>query len=163
FEDPDVTHVEGGVDAARDIETINTELILADLQTLERALPRLAKEAKTNARDKDKQAVLAAAETAREVLDGGRTLFAGAEESRLRELNLLTVKPFVYVFDVALEEFADEALRAKLSGLVAPAEAIFLDAKIEAELTELDDAEAAELVESMGQTESGLAQLARVG
>ncbi|MEY9213764.1 GTP-binding protein YchF [Thermobifida halotolerans] len=168
FEDPDVTHVEGGIDAARDIETINTELILADLQTLEKALPRLAKEARTNAKDKEKQLVLAAAEGARKILDEGRTLFAGARDAGLdvavlRELNLLTVKPFLYVFNVDLEEFADETLRAKLADLVAPAEAIFLDAKIEAELIELDDAEAAELLESMGQTESGLAQLARVG
>src|SRR5690606_41267247 len=144
------------------------ERTLADCEARGWGLPRLAKEATTNARDKDKRAVLAAAEKAREVLDGGRTLFAGAEEagldvSLLRELNLLTVKPFLYVFNVDLEEFADEALRAKLSDLVDPAEAIFLDAKIEAELTELDDAEAAELLESMGQTESGLAQLARVG
>jgi ribosome-binding ATPase len=168
FEDPDVTHVDGVVDAARDIETINTELILADLQTLDKALTRLAREARANAKDKEKQETLAAAEKARTVLDSGKTLFSGAAEAGvdvglLRELNLLTTKPFLYVFNGNLEAFADEAFRAKLSGLVAPAEAIFLDAKLEAELSELDEDEAAELLESMGQTESGLAQLARVG
>ncbi|GLU46820.1 redox-regulated ATPase YchF [Nocardiopsis ansamitocini] len=168
FEDPDVTHVDGEIDASRDIETINTELILADLQTLEKALPRLSKEARTNAKDKERKQVLEAAEAASQVLNEGKPLSsggpaAGIELAHLRELNLLTVKPFIYVFNLDTDELADEALRAKLSELVAPAEAIFLDAKIEAELAELDDDEAAELLESLGQTESGLAQLARVG
>ncbi|MEU0489040.1 redox-regulated ATPase YchF [Nocardiopsis changdeensis] len=167
FDDPDVTHVDGEVEPSRDIETINTELILADLQTLEKALPRLEKDAKRNAKDKDSQELLAAARAAQEILDGGTSLYAAGDKdvdlARLRELSLLTVKPFIYVFNLDSGELADEALRAKLQELVAPAEAIFLDAKIEAELAELDDDEAQELLESMGQTESGLAQLARVG
>ncbi|MFL1379886.1 MULTISPECIES: redox-regulated ATPase YchF [unclassified Nocardiopsis] len=167
FDDPDVTHVDGDVEPSRDIETINTELILADLQTLEKALPRLEKDAKRNAKDKDSQELLAAARAAQEILDGGTSLYAAGDKdldlARLRELSLLTVKPFIYVFNLDSGELADEALRAKLQELVAPAEAIFLDAKIEAELAELDDDEAQELLESMGQTESGLAQLARVG
>ncbi|MFW5416362.1 redox-regulated ATPase YchF [Nocardiopsis sp. CNT-189] len=168
FDDPDVTHVDGDIEPSRDIETINTELILADLQTLEKALPRLEKDAKRNAKDKAAQETLEAARAAQQVLDSGKGLYAGAAEAgvdteRIRELNLLTVKPFIYVFNLDSGELADEALRAKLSALVAPAEAIFLDAKIEAELAELEDDEAAELLESMGQTESGLAQLARVG
>ncbi|GAA3723063.1 hypothetical protein HDA32_000753 [Spinactinospora alkalitolerans] len=168
FRDPDVTHVDGDINAARDIETINTELILADLQTLEKALPRLAKEARTNAKDKDKQQIVAAAEAAQKVLNDGRALSsggpaAGIDLSLLRELNLLTVKPFIYVFNLDTDELADDELRAKLSELVAPSEAVFLDAKIEADLVELDEDEAMELLESMGQTESGLAQLARVG
>jgi GTP-binding protein YchF len=168
FEDADVTHVDGDVEPSRDIETINTELILADLQTLEKALPRLEKDAKRNAKDRHAQEILAAARSAQELLDGGTSLSAGAAAAGIdlalvRELNLLTVKPFIYVFNLDTDELGDEALRAKLSALVAPAEAIFLDAKIEAELAELDDDEAAELLESMGQTESGLAQLARVG
>jgi GTP-binding protein YchF len=168
FEDADVTHVDGDVEPSRDIETINTELILADLQTLEKALPRLEKDAKRNAKDRHAQEILAAARAAQELLDGGTSLSAGAAAAGIdlalvRELNLLTVKPFIYVFNLDTDELGDEALRAKLSALVAPAEAIFLDAKIEAELAELDDDEAAELLESMGQTESGLAQLARVG
>ena len=165
FDDPDVTHVDGDVEPSRDIETINTELILADLQTLEKAIPRLEKDAKRNAKDKGAQELLQAAREAQEVLDGGTSLSAaeGIDLDRLRELSLLTVKPFIYVFNLDTDELADEALRAKLQALVSPAEAIFLDAKIEAELAELDDDEAQELLESLGQTESGLAQLARVG
>ncbi|WP_141924304.1 redox-regulated ATPase YchF [Haloactinospora alba] len=168
FNDADVTHVAGGIEPARDIETINTELILADLQTLEKALPRLEKESKRNAKDKKAQETLAAAQAAQRVLNEGQSLSTGAAAAGIdlglvRELNLLTAKPFLYVFNVESDELANPDVRAKLSELVAPNEAIFLDAKIEAELAELDEDEAAELMESMGQTESGLAQLARVG
>ncbi|GAB3687217.1 redox-regulated ATPase YchF [Nocardiopsis nanhaiensis] len=165
FEDADVTHVDGDIEPSRDIETINTELILADLQTLEKAVPRLEKDAKRNAKDKGAQELLKAAKEAQEVLNEGVSLSQAkdVEVDRLRELSLLTVKPFIYVFNLDSDELADEALRAKLQDLVAPAEAIFLDAKIEAELAELEEDEAQELLESLGQTESGLAQLARVG
>jgi hypothetical protein len=165
FSDPDVTHVDGEVSPGRDIETINTELILADLQTLEKAVPRLQKEAKFN---KDRRAVLDAAEAAGKVLDSGTTLYAAGKQGSvdpadLRELHLLTAKPFLYVFNLDTDELTDEALRARLSALVAPAEAVFLDAKIESELVELADDEALELLQSIGQEESGLSQLARVG
>jgi hypothetical protein len=161
FEDSDVVHVDGRVDPADDIETINTELVLADLQTIDRALPRLQKEARLV---KDKQAAVAAAEEARTVLDSGHTVFAaGLDRTPLRDLQLLTAKPFLYVFNVDEEELVDDVLRDKLRTLVAPAEAIFLDAKIEAELVELDDDEALELLQSLGQQESGLDMLARVG
>jgi len=165
FDDPDVTHVDGDIEPSRDIETINTELILADLQTLEKAVPRLEKEAKRNAKDKGAQETLQAARDAQEALDQGTSLSVakGVDTDRLRELNLLTVKPFIYVFNLDSEELADEKLRTRLQELVAPSEAIFLDAKIEAELAELEEDEAQELLESLGQTESGLAQLARVG
>ncbi|GAA4082647.1 redox-regulated ATPase YchF [Actinomadura miaoliensis] len=167
FEDPDVTHVDGEVAPSRDIETINTELVLADLQTIERALPRLEKEARTS-KDKDKLAVVDAVTAAQKVLNEGVTLFAGAAAAGidlvlLRELHLLTAKPFLYVFNLDEEELGDEGLRARLSELVAPAEAIFLDAKIEAELIELPDDEALELLQGMGQEESGLSQLVRIG
>ena len=76
---------------------------------------------------------------------------------------MLTAKPFLYVFNVDAAELADPALRTELAALVSPAEAIFLDAKTEAELAELDDADALELLESIGLTEPGLATLARVG
>ncbi|GLW97675.1 redox-regulated ATPase YchF [Microtetraspora sp. NBRC 16547] len=165
FSDPDVTHVDGDVAPERDIETINTELILADLQTIEKALPRLQKEARTN---KDRKAQLDAAEAAAKLLNSGTTLYAGAkaagiDPADLRELHLLTAKPFLYVFNLDADELVDEELRARLSAIVAPAEAVFLDAKIESELVELPDEEALELLQSVGQEESGLAQLARVG
>jgi len=163
FTDPDVHHVDGKVDPRGDLETINTELILADLQTLEKVLPRLQKETRM-AKDKDKQAAAAAAEEAKDVLERGTTVFAaGLDPAPLRELHLLTAKPFIYVFNVDEEELANEGLKTELRALVAPAEAVFLDAKIEAELIELPDDEALELLQSMGQQESGITQLARVG
>jgi ribosome-binding ATPase len=161
FQDPDVVHVEGRIDPKEDLETINTELILADLQTIERALPRLQKEARMV---KEKWAMVDAVEQAKAVLDGGRTVFAaGLDPAPIRELHLLTAKPFLYVFNMDEEELGDETLKAGLRSLVEPAEAIFLDAKIEAELVELDDADALELLQSMGQEEPGLDMLARVG
>ena len=161
FADDDVVHVAGRVDPKSDIEVIETELILADMQTLERALPRLEKEARTN---KDRRPVYEAAKAANEVLDTGKTLFsAGVDVSLLRELNLLTSKPFLYVFNADESVLTDEAKVASLRELVAPADAVFLDAKIEAELQELDEESAAELLESIGQTERGLDALARAG
>ncbi|MCP2165656.1 redox-regulated ATPase YchF [Goodfellowiella coeruleoviolacea] len=163
FDDPDVVHVEGAVNPADDIETIHTELILADLQTLDRALPRLEKEARTQ---KDKRPALEAAQAARGVLDGGRTLFHAQSEvdtSLLRELNLLTTKPFLYVFNADEGVLSDETRRAELRELVAPGDAVFLDAKVEAELLELDEESARELLESIGQPEPGLHALARAG
>ncbi|MGN6243645.1 MAG: redox-regulated ATPase YchF [Motilibacteraceae bacterium] len=165
FTDPDVVHVDGKVAPKDDIETINTELILADLQTIEKALPRLEKEARMK---KETAPVVAAVQQAKELLDTGTTLFAGAAKAGvdvelLRDLHLLTIKPFLYVFNVDEEEMGNEALKDEMRALVAPAEAIFLDAKIESELVELPDEEALELLASMGQEESGLSILARVG
>jgi len=161
FADDDVVHVDGRVDPKSDIEVIETELILADLQTLEKALPRLEKEARTN---KDRKPVFDAAAAAQEILNGGTTLFAaGVDAAVLRELNLMTTKPFLYVFNADESVLTDAAKIAELRELVAPADAVFLDAKIEAELQELDDESAAELLESIGQTERGLDALARAG
>jgi hypothetical protein len=161
FDDPDVVHVDGRIDAKEDISVIETELILADLQTLEKAIPRLQKEARMQ---KDRRLVLEAAEAARELLDGGTTLFAaGVDKAPLRELTLLTTKPFLYVFNADEGVLTDEAKRAELAALVAPADSVFLDAKVEFELLELDDESAAELLESIGQDEPGLNALARAG
>jgi GTP-binding protein YchF len=161
FEDADVVHVDGKVSPRDDIETIHTELILADLQTIEKALPRLQKESRLV---KGKGDQVAAVEQAKEVLDSGTTIFAaGLDLEPLRELFLLTAKPFLYVFNMDESELTNESLKDELRTLVAPAEAIFLDAKIEAELVELEEAEALELLQSIGQEESGLDLLARVG
>jgi GTP-binding protein YchF len=165
FADDDVIHVAGRVDPADDIETIHTELMLADLQTLEKAVPRLEKEVKGRKTDK---AVLEAAVAAQKLLEAGTTLHAGAEKAGidvglLRELTLMTSKPFIFVFNVDEDGLTDEKLQTTMRELVAPADAIFLDAKLESELVELEPAEAAELLASVGQTESGLDQLARVG
>ena len=161
FSDGDVVHVDGRVDPASDIETINTELQLADLQTIEKAIPRIEKEARQN---KERAAVLDAVKAAEKVLADGKVLSnSDVDLSLVKELGLLTAKPFLYVFNVDAAELADKELRTKLSALVAPAEAIFLDAKTEAELSELDDAEALELLKSIGLEEPGLSTLARVG
>ena len=161
FDDPDVVHVDGKVSPADDIETINTELILADLQTIDKVLPRLQKESRLVKGGADQ---VAAVEAAKDVLDSGRTVFsARLDLDPLRELFLLTAKPFLYVFNMDETELGNEALKGEMRQLVGPAEAIFLDAKIESELVELDDAEALELLKSVGQEESGLDLLARVG
>ncbi len=166
FDDPDVSHVDGDVAPVRDVETIATELILADLQTLDKAVPRLAKEAKFS-KDAGPLRVADAAATAQRLLDQGTTLAQGAAGAGinlhdLRELQLLTAKPFLYVFNTDLTGLADER-RKELTDLVAPAEPIFLDAKSEAELAELPEDEAAELAAELGLGESGLAQLAKAG
>jgi ribosome-binding ATPase len=163
FHDPDVVHVEGRIDPAADIETVNTELVLADLQTLDRALTRLEKQARTH---RDHRPAFEAARAAREVLNAGRTLFAARSEldtTLLRELNLLTTKPFLYVFNADEAVLTDQARRKELAELVAPADAVFLDAKIESELMELDDQSRAELLAEIGQDEPGLHALARAG
>ncbi len=161
FVDDDVTHVTGRVDPQSDIEVVETELILADLQTLERATGRLEKEARTN---KARKPVYDAALRAQQVLEAGKTLFAaGVDAAALRELNLLTTKPFLYVFNADEAVLTDPARVGELRALVAPADAVFLDAAIESELTELDDESAAELLESIGQSERGLDALARAG
>ncbi|MBP2408472.1 GTP-binding protein YchF [Brachybacterium fresconis] len=165
FSDPDVTRVEGSSDPSGDMEIITTELILADLQTIENSMQRLEKETKRGVLD---ASVLENVTRAKALLETGKTLYQGAdaadiETSALRELQLMTTKPFIYVFNTDEEGLADTASQEALRKSVAPAEAIFLDAKFEAELIELDDAEAAEMLESTGQDESGLSQLARVG
>jgi ribosome-binding ATPase len=165
FSDPNVVHVDGKISPGDDIETINTELMLADLQTLEKALPRLEKEAKLR---KDRAPIAAAAAAAAKLLNEGITLYAGAtaagiDLTALRELHLLTTKPFLYVFNVDEEELANADFLDELRALVAPAEAVFMDAKVESELIDLPEEEARELLESIGQPEPGLHQLIRVG
>ncbi|GAB3485493.1 redox-regulated ATPase YchF [Flexivirga lutea] len=161
FHDDDVAHVDGKVSPESDMETINTELILADLQTLEKALPRLDKEVKGKKTDKS---VLDAAREAQTILEAGDTLFSkGFDVTPIRELGLLTGKPFLYVFNVDEDQLVDTALQASLQALVEPAEAIFLNAKLEMDLTEMSDEEALEMLQGFGATESGLAQLAHKG
>jgi len=161
FSDGDVIHVEGRVDPASDMEIINTELALADLQTIEKALPRLEKEARVN---KERQQIVDAVKEAEAVLNSGKPLSSSKVDLTLvAELHLLTAKPFLYVFNVDAAELNDADLRTKLAALVTPAEAIFLDAKTEAELAELSDDDALELLQSIGLEEPGLATLAHVG
>ncbi|WP_018156832.1 redox-regulated ATPase YchF [Demetria terragena] len=163
FVDDDVHHVDGKISPSSDLETINTELILADLQTLEKAVPRLEKEVKGK---KTEKAVYEAALAAQGILEAGDTLFSRSSEvdfAAVKELGLLTTKPFLYVFNVDEDQLTDEAFQAEMSALVTPAEAIFLNAKLESDLADLDEDEAAELLESVGVEEPGLHQLAHKG
>ena len=165
FHNDDVAHVDGTVSPASDMETIHTELILADLQTLEKAVPRLDKEVKGKKTDK---AVLDTALAAQKVLEEGHTLYAagpaaGVDMDLAAGLGLLTTKPFLYVFNVDEEQLTDEAFQSEMASLVAPADAIFLNAKLESDLAELEEDEARELLESVGVSEPGLYQLAHKG
>ena len=156
FSDPDVVHVAGKVDALSDVETIKTELILADIATVEKALPRIEKEAK---RDKAAQKKLDAARKVLEGLNEGhraRTLgLDGEEQEAVYELHLLTMKPMLSVANVDEDQL--DAQLPEIDGL-AP---VPISAKVEADLAELDLAEAAEYLEAMGLEESGLARLVR--
>ncbi|MCS0498961.1 redox-regulated ATPase YchF [Protaetiibacter mangrovi] len=162
FDDADVVHVAGAVNPKDDLEVITTELALADLQTLEKAITRLEKEVKGKKAD---PAVLDAALAAKKALDEGTPLSraAGIELGLLKELGLMTAKPIIYVFNVDEAVLTDDTRKAELAALVAPAKAVFLDAKVESELIDLDPEDAAELLASTGQDESGLDQLARIG
>ena len=149
------------VDPASDIEVINTEFGLADLQTIEKALPRLEKEVRIK---KEVAPILEAVKEAQEVLNSGKLLYGSKVDLTLiADLHLMTAKPFLYVFNVDAAELSDAELRKKLAAMVAPSEAIFLDAKTEAELAELDDADAMELLGAIGLEEPGLSTLARIG
>ncbi len=165
FEDGDVVHVDGKVSPASDIETIHTELILADLQTLEKAVPRLEKESRIK---KESKPLLDNAVAAQKVLEEGNTLYAagaaaGVDLDLARGLGLLTTKPFIYVFNLDEDQLADAELHASLRELVGPADSVFLNAKLEVDLMEMEPDEAMEMLESFGAEESGLDQLARTG
>jgi hypothetical protein len=165
FHDDDVLHVDARVDPAGDIETVNTELILADLQTVENRLPRLAKEARATPALKPAADAVAAAER---ILGEGRTISAAVADGQvdaalLRDLHLLTAKPFIYVFNVDEVALGDADVAARLHQSVDPAPAVVVCAQIEAEVAGLDPDEAQELLRSYGQQESGLEQLVHVG
>src|SRR3990167_5102064 len=159
FEDENVAR-SGSTSPKRDIEIINTELALADLQTVDNRLPKLQKEAKANPKLRPEVEVL---EQAKKVLDEGKPLFASSEltadGSQLEQLQLLTAKPVIYVFNLDEKDMTDDTKKQELTKLVAPAKALFVSAKLESELRGLDDADRAELLESYGQKESGLVQL----
>jgi ribosome-binding ATPase len=165
FDDDDVVHVEGQIDPAADIATVNTELILADLETVEHRLLRLTKEVK---RDPSLRGSLEGVERARAVIDSGRTVGAAARAGELdlhslADLHLLSAKPFIYAFNVDESTLQDDLQRKRLVELVAPDEAIVLSAQLEAEVATLSPEDAGEFLASYGQEQSGLATLADVG
>lgn len=160
FDDSNVTHVDDAHDPAKDIEVINTELVLADLQTLARRLAKFEKEARANPKLKP---ALQAYQEANKILDSGKPLWSHPDLDReaLADLQLLTLKPIIYLFNLDEAGLADKKRQDELRKLVAPSEALFVCAKLESELKDLDSEDAAELLESYGQQESGLFQLIR--
>jgi len=163
FDDPNVTHVDEVHEPAKDIDVINTELVLADLQTVSKRLPKLDKEARANPKLKPEYEAL---QRVHDLLDSGKPLFSESEnmsqESRdwlQQELQLLTLKPIIYLFNVDEHGLQDESKKQALAQLVAPAQALFVCAKLEDELRSLDETDRTEMLASYGQIESGLIQL----
>lgn len=158
FDDPNVTHVDETHDPHKDIDIINTELVLADLQTIGRRLPKFEKEARANPKLKP---VLDAYEQVNKLLNNGEPLWNHPEldAELLADLQLLTMKPIIYVFNLDEIGLENKSRQDELRQLVAPAQALFVCAKLESELKDLDTADATELLESYGQHESGLLQL----
>jgi ribosome-binding ATPase len=158
FSDPNVIHVDNQKDAKHDIEIVNTELALADLQTLQRRLPRLEKEAKADPKLKPLVECYLAANA---VLDSGKPIWTDSSINRkqLTDLQLLTVKPLIYIFNIDETKLGDEQHKQNLAKLVSPAECLFVCAKLENELKDLDVDDAIELLSSYGQSESGLLQV----
>jgi GTP-binding protein YchF len=158
FDDGDVQRA-GSADPKHDIEVINTELILADLQTVNNRLPRLEKEVKADAK---LQSLLELIQKLKAGLEEGRLAgsFLDAEElESIRDLQLLSAKPFLFVFNLSDSQLNDDKLKEELKAIVAPAPSVFVSAKLESELRSLDETDRTELLESYGQKESGLVQL----
>jgi GTP-binding protein YchF len=158
FEDSNVLHVDDQHNPAKDIAVINTELILADLQTVEKRLPKMEKESRANPK---LQPVVQTYQLVKALLDSDKPLWSDQSINRehIADLQLLTAKPIIYVFNVTEDDLANTVKKEELRGLVAPANAVFVCAKLESELHSLDPADAAEMLESYGQQESGLIQL----
>ena len=166
FENNDIVHVHDSVSPKHDIEVINTELMLADLQTVEKALPRLAKEAKANPKNKPTVTLI---ESIKSLLEAGdtkgiqalvETLETESDASReLKSLQLISTKPVIYVFNLDESDLDNESKKKELSELVSPAQNLFVNAQLEAELKDMSDNEAKEMLESYGQNESGLTKI----
>jgi GTP-binding protein YchF len=153
-----VVHVDVGLDPVRDIEVIEAELAIADLETIERRLPKLEKEARG---DRTLQSKLDTLSDVRDLVAAGEMISSNPRlmqsyQAQLRDLHLLTAKPVIYVFNMDESGLADLGRRAELANLVTPAPALFLDAQIESELMELEPGERQELLADVGQEEPGL-------
>lgn len=158
FKDDNVIHVDNEISPAKDIEVINTELVLADLQTVDRRLSKFEKEVRANPKLKP---VLDTLQRAHELLNDNKPLSSvdNLDLTHLADLQLITAKPVIYLFNLDENGLSDELHRQQLASLVAPAQALFVCAKLESELQGLDEADAKELLESYGQKQSGLLQL----
>jgi GTP-binding protein YchF len=158
FDDTNVIHVDNDHNPKKDIDTINTELVLADLQTIDKRIPKIEKEAKANPK---LGPILECYKLAYEILDSGSPLWSQEDKDweLIKDLQLLTTKPIVYLFNLDENGLSDQEQMEKLSQLVSPAQSIFVCAKLEAELSGLDNADRQELLDSYGQTKPGLNKL----
>jgi ribosome-binding ATPase len=162
FSDNNVQHVDDDHNPQKDIDVINTELVLADLQTVEKRLPQAQKLAKS---DPKLRPIVDLLEEVKSSLDNGEPLFNKGDEWRakhteaLQDLHLLTMKPIIYLFNVDEDDLANEARQQELRDLVAPSSCLFVCAKLESELRGLDETDRQELLDSYGVKESGLVQL----
>ncbi len=157
FHNDDILHVANRVDPKSDIEIINTELILADIQTVEKRIGAAQKQAKADAKMRP---VVAELEKALTSLNEGKLISTtNVDPEAIRDLHLLTAKPFIYIFNVDENDLSNDARKKELAELVAPSQSLFVNAQLEHELQSLDPADAKELLETYGQTESGLEQL----
>ncbi len=161
FEDDDIQHVDNEMNPAKDIDTINTELILADIQTVESHLPKLEKQAKSYAEAKKRVPILATILVA--LNEGQLAINSGVDLDEIRYLNLLTAKPFIYVFNLDEAGIQDEAKQAELRTLAPTEHVVFVSAKVEAEIAQLDGEEAEMFMSEYGLQESGLERLSKVG
>jgi GTP-binding protein YchF len=160
FTDTNVIHVDNELHPSNDIDVINTELVLADLQTLDKTLPRLEKEARANPK---MQPTVALLQKARTLLDAGTPIYSDedlrSDIAEFKQLQLLTTKPIIYLFNVDEATLTDTDKQAKLANLVTPSQVLFVNAKLEDELRSLDETDRNEMLKEYGVTESGLIQL----
>ena len=158
FDDNNVIHVDDQPEPRKDIDVINTELVLADLQTIQKRLPKFEKEARANPKLKP---IAETYQRVHDLLDAGTPLWSQTDidPMHIADLQLLTAKPIIYLFNVDEAGLGDSAHQEQLQQLVGPAQALFVCAKLESELKDLDAGDATELLESYGQAESGLIQL----
>jgi ribosome-binding ATPase len=158
FDNPDVLRSDSSKDPIHDIEVITTELVLADLQTIDKRLPRVAKEARANPKLKPVADLL---ESVKNLLDEGKPLWKKQElldgyNEHLSDLQLMSAKPILYLFNLDEDQLSNDAKKQELTDLVAPASVVFVSAKLEDELRGLDEADRVEMLASYGQDEPGL-------
>lgn len=160
FNDTNVIHVDNELSPSKDIDVINTELVLADLQTISKVLPRLDKEARANPKLRHRADI---ATKVHAHLDAGKPIYASeelrAESVELKDLQLLTAKPIIYLFNVDEATLTDTTKQAELAKLVSPSQSLFVNAKLEDELRTLDESDRIEMLAEYGVKESGLIQL----
>jgi len=158
FNDPNVLHVDDMHSPQKDIDVVNTELVLADLQTLSKRLPRIEKETRADAKLRP---MLETYIQVNKILNDGEPLWKhpDIDYSMIADMQLLSVKPIIYLFNLSEADIGNREMQQTLNALVAPSQALCVCAKLESELKDLDESDAAELLASYGQAESGLVQI----